>query len=678
MKPFALAKWIRNQDCMGINTYAEFSQDFTPLEAPKIKLSCDGNFVLYLNDSFVGCGQYQGYEDLQFFEEYDLSPFLIGGVNHLRILAHHPGKDFSTHRASPAGLIFEVTDGGQVLCASSSETLSRPDTRYRFGEEVGKVTGQLGFTFAFDQTAAPAPWQASVLSSRSLELRRRPIKQLKILPPAPTLLHSYGTFRDTEEASPALQMQNAYLKTTSDPRPVYFPYFPGIPLTAPDGDGTFVLVDLGEESTGFFSMEIELSAPAKILVGWGEHLSDLRVRTAIDGRNFAFSLTLPAGRQTVEFPLLRLGLRYLQLHIYAPDCTLYYAGIRPTLYPIGKPAPAPIQDALHQKIYETCIHTLHLCMHEHYEDCPWREQALYAMDSRNQMLIGYHVFRETRFAKASLELIAHSLRADGFLELCSPARVSVNIPAFSAIFLVQLQEYLQYSNDRAFVKRMLPTARRVADNFLHRIERNGLIRAIPGYWNFYEWQGSLSGNQPDQNSPRRSYDAPLCAFVAMGLAALAKICDELGEDGSCYRSCKDRMAKAVQKFWAPEQGCYATYLAEEKIHHFCELTNALFFCADLVPQKRKEKVLKKLRHGPLIPITLSHSIFKYQALLSDPNNIDFVLADIAERFGAMLFSGATTFWETDLGEQDFSNAGSLCHGWSAVPAYVYFLIKEIE
>ncbi len=41
-----------------------------------------------------------------------------------------------------------------------------------------------------------------------------------------------------------------------------------------------------------------------------------------------------------------------------------------------------------QKIYDVSIYTLKCCMHEHYEDCPWREQALYTMDSRNQMLCG--------------------------------------------------------------------------------------------------------------------------------------------------------------------------------------------------------------------------------------------------------------------------------------------------
>ena len=32
---------------------------------------------------------------------------------------------------------------------------------------------------------------------------------------------------------------------------------------------------------------------------------------------------------------------------------------------------------------------------------------------------------------------------------------------------------------------------------------------------------------------------------------------------------------------------------------------------------------------------------------------------------------ATTFWETIDGASAFDNAGSLCHGWSGIPAWFY-------
>ena len=64
--------------------------------------------------------------------------------------------------------------------------------------------------------------------------------------------------------------------------------------------------------------------------------------------------------------------------------------------------------------------------------------------------------------------------------------------------------------------------------------------------------------------------------------------------------------------------------------------------------------------------------FVYDALLAaDKENKDFVLADIREKYGYMLENGATSFWETIVGEADFNKAGSLCHGWSAMPIYYY-------
>ena len=49
----------------------------------------------------------------------------------------------------------------------------------------------------------------------------------------------------------------------------------------------------------------------------------------------------------------------------------------------------------------------------------------------------------------------------------------------------------------------------------------------------------------------------------------------------------------------------------------------------------------------------------------------FVFDTIADQFGSMLYKNATTFWETIVGAYDFDRAGSLCHGWSAIPVYFY-------
>ena len=52
----------------------------------------------------------------------------------------------------------------------------------------------------------------------------------------------------------------------------------------------------------------------------------------------------------------------------------------------------------------------------------------------------------------------------------------------------------------------------------------------------------------------------------------------------------------------------------------------------------------------------------------------WVLADIEAVYKPMLDAGATSVWETEKGEADFSRAGSLCHGWSAMPVYYYHIL----
>ena len=76
------------------------------------------------------------------------------------------------------------------------------------------------------------------------------------------------------------------------------------------------------------------------------------------------------------------------------------------------------------------------------------------------------------------------------------------------------------------------------------------------------------------------------------------------------------------------------------------------------------------------PATLSMKAFKYDALLavSREKYAPCVLSEIDEVFGRMLDAGATSFWETELGEADFGGAGSLCHGWSALPVYFYSIL----
>ena len=97
------------------------------------------------------------------------------------------------------------------------------------------------------------------------------------------------------------------------------------------------------------------------------------------------------------------------------------------------------------------------------------------------------------------------------------------------------------------------------------------------------------------------------------------------------------------------------------------LGNALAILAGL--ELDKEYVYEKIVNGELFDCSLSMKIFKYDALLT-ANKAKWqgqVRDEIRKGYKKMLDTGSSTVWETIEGASAFDNAGSLCHGWSAIP-----------
>ena len=676
--PFESAQFIWHPDGYAINETMEFHKEIT-ITAPlhcRMLIHANSHYALYINEQFVANDQFPDYEHSRVYDELDISAFLIPGVNTLSITAYCQGEDSSTYRAYPAELAFVIYEDSHIIAVSDETTTVRRDIRYA-SSGVSKVSGQLSYSFDYDSTLVPGEFMPSAVSGPCCPMQPRPIQKLHLDPPEPADLISIGHFSDPSPIQNyAERMQKAAIISAVPPQPISIPCSDGVALS-----NNWVLIDLRKEQTGYLILDVDLPCETDILIGWGEHLEDLRVRTSVGGRCFAARFRGKAGRNTFFYPIKRLGLRYLQLHVYAEAFTLYYAGVSSSRYPLSTTNLFTCADQLHSQIYRTSLRTLQGCMHEHYEDCPWREQALYTMDSRNQMLCGYYAFEEYDFAKASLKLIGLSLRPDHLLELTSPARVSITIPSFSAIYLVQLAEYLKYSGNLAFIQEMLPVAIDIAEGFIARIDEKGIIRRLQGdaYWNFYEWQVGLEGHLGQEDPLSQSaYDAPLSAFVSMALQSLSTICHSLKDAAGAqrYDSIAAQLNLALHRiFFVPTSGCYATTLTGDSLGHYAELTQALLLLCGAVPEATRSSVLDALAgksHVELYPITLSHSIFKYEALMTAPDQYArFVFNTIAEQFGSMLYQNATTFWETIVGAYDFDRAGSLCHGWSAIPVYFY-------
>ncbi len=685
--PFLNAKWIWHNDFHKTNVYLNFYQSLCAKKGKKyiLYISADSNYALYINGKFFESGQFADYPEYKVYDELNVTDALCEGENQLHIVGYWQGMDSSTYRKESAGLLFEMLEDGNSICASGENTRVSLNSAYK-SDGVSLVTSQLGFGFEYDCTKEDEKigLKNADVQEKSAQMYPRPVKKLCIGEEKECGVAAKGEFRDVGKGGNLAEiMYRAYLCSHRLPDDrIIFPNNDGVGFKAQydSSCGVYVVIDLGEECAGYTKLRFEVPEECDVLVGYGEHLEDLRVRSTIGVRVFTNKYHAKKGVNEFFAPMRRLGLRYMQLHIYSPDVKIYYAGICPTNYPLNRDAFFKCSDHLHNKIYEVCVNTLVHCMHEHYEDCPWREQALYSMDSRNQMLCGYYAFGEYDFAKASIRLIAKSIREDNLIELCSPARCPITIPCFCAILVTQVYEYLLYSGDKDFAREMLDTIKAITDEFVSRRCENGLIKALhePKYWNFYEWQTNMSGSYGIDDPDKITYDAPLNCFVSMALRSLSNVYGILGNKAQkekYFELHKDINNCIEREFWCCEKKAYYTYInvnSGEK-SHFAKLTQALVADCDAVPEEKMEDVLYAIAKGDLYEATLSHSVFVYDALMKKPEKYArFVLDDIADRWGKMLYNNATTFWETEKGSEDFHGAGSLCHGWSAVPLYVYF------
>ena len=436
------------------------------------------------------------------------------------------------------------------------------------------------------------------------------------------------------------------------------------------------LLDFGAEAVGVFRLRLTSQKAQNIQICYGEHIVDGWVRDKIDSRDFSISYRAKAGQNDYFGYFRRLGLRYAEIRVEEEIDSLEME-ILPRFYPL-QTVDFACEDKDLRAIYEVCRRTLTLCMHDHYEDCPWREQAMYAMDSRNQMLCGYYAFQEYAFPRACLRLMAEGLREDGLLPICFPAGIDLTIPSFSLHYFMAVREYGDYSGDWTLAREILPVLEKLLQTYLARIDETGATTTFssPAHWNFYEWAEGLSSDVGEV-LPRRP-DLVLNCLLSLSLQNMAHICEKLGVENKYAAKAEQINAAINTLFYDEKQKGYTMYASNGGCS---ELGNGLAVLCGAAKGERAKAICDVLASdNAWTKITLSMKCFKYDALLKtdDVAYQKYILDDVKTVYGKMLGEGATSVWETELGEKDFDGAGSLCHGWSALPVYYLWKFGIVE
>ena len=652
MNAFEKSKWIWTDAEALPDEYAEFIEqvDFFGKKA-EIYISSDSNYTVYVNGSLAAFGQYADFPYMKVYDCIDLSRYMRQGKNVIAIRVWYYGIDTtSTYYPGTAGLIYSLYSDGALTAYSSARTPSRKSPTF-VSHKCKGITMQLGLSFEYDSKRADA-WMLGEVDEKYPFTNSREIDISTKMRPRTCLPTEFGeTVRGREISGNGI---------------------------VPQSEGGRIF-DLGREAVGFISLKFKAESDSPVTVAFGEHIVDGHVRREVGGRDFSFVYHPTRGEINYYMNAFRrFGCRYIELISDAPitDAEVY---LRSVIYPTVRREYPDSLTLAEQKIYDACVYTLECCMHEHYEDCPWREQALYTMDSRNQMLAGYYAFGEYLFPKANLELIAEDNRPDGLLSICYPVKRDFAIPSFSLHFITECEEYLGYSGDEDFIRRIYPKIEKTLNTFISRIDGTGLVKSFEGknMWNFYEWEDGLDGEicSGKEALPAR-YDALLNTLLSYAISRMISINERLGFDTDSLVKTKNAINRAINAhFYNDGAGLYET---AESTGHYAKLTNALAILSGAAEGERARAIAERLAtDSTLVDASLSMRAFLYDALISvDKDRYSaFVLADIERIYTPMLKTGNNTVWETELGEKDFDSAGSMCHGWSAIPIYYFNTLK---
>lgn len=630
-------KWIWENDKPGWDEYTVFHDEFDVAHSDDIQLyiSADSRYEAFLNGECVGFGQYADYPHYKVADSLDLSKACREGRNSLEIVVWYYGESSSCYIPGQAGLFFEVRQSGNVLSRSSEKTLCAKEPHYQSGR-CKKITGQLGYGFRYDSRKTDPIWHKAVATGYETTLHDRPIELLETLP----------------------ERHGKIIKT--------------------DNDGRRILLDLGCEEVGLLDFELESDGRQTITISWGEHIEDGWVRRLIGSRDFSVEYIAEPGPNHYTNWMRRFGGRYLEFSAENP-VRLKNAGFIPVMYPV-KEVQFDAGTPTRQAIYDVCVRTLRLCMHEHYEDCPWREQALYAMDGRNQIVAGFAAFGETRFPRACLALMAQDRREDGLLSITSPCGTDLAIPSFSLHWFTEMREYAEYSGDLSLIKESWNKLCSVLDVFLKR-RKNGVVMSFTEacHWNFYEWAPGLEGSL--HGTSKENTDLIINSLTALAVESMAK----MSEMSGCTlpfdaEATNTGIREAAHNFFLDSNNRFEDFQGSGRSS---QLGTSLAILSGIATGDEAIRLARELVLDPqdsgLTGITLSMKCFLYDALLKvDANGYrEFILSDIEKVYKKMLDAGATSVWETEKGQADFGNAGSLCHGWSAMPVYYYHKLLSI-
>jgi alpha-L-rhamnosidase len=537
------------------NLFVGFRASFFPPAKEKVFLRATGATVyrVFLNGDFLGYGPARGPQGYFRVDEWELTRRLQPGANVIAFEVAGYNANSYYLLDQPSFLQAEVVAADKVL--ASTEGKGAPFTALVLPERVQKVqrySFQRPFSEAYrlarsydhwrtETTPPAAAAKCSVQAAKALLPRRVNYPDYTLRQPSWIVAHGQlktdlqvskpwkdrsltaigpklGGYPEAQlETVPSLELQsvaNATCDTNSQP------YTPGTGLDVKSG--TFQIADFGCNLTGFIGVKVVCQNKTRLFLTFDEILSGSDVDFKRLGCVNIVSYELQPGTYNLE-SFEPYTCRYLKLFTLEGDCTVENLYLREYAGAGVWQAQFAASDERLNRLFAAGRETFRQNALDIFMDCPSRERAGWLCDSYFTARVAKDLCGDTRIEKNFYENFQLPAKfpflPEGMLPMCYPAdhNDGVFIPNWSLWFVVELEEYLARSGDRATVEALRPRVLRLLDYFKKFKNEDGLLEKLES-WVFVEWSAANSFVQ-DVNYPSNM-------LYAKALAAAGRLYDK--------------------------------------------------------------------------------------------------------------------------------------------------------
>jgi hypothetical protein len=469
------------------------------------------------------------------------------------------------------------------------------------------------------------------------------------------------------QATPALRGVEKLLKPGEGPCWV---------STAGAGGDPYITIDFGKEVTGYVRLRLKGVAGGIVDLGYSEtllngHVDPLRNN---DGVNYADRYIMRDGPQAWELFFWK-GFRYVQLTFRncAKPVELESVKVLFTSYPVRYRGSFACSDPLLTKIWEVGRWTLQLCMHDCYEDGPWREQAQWVGDAQVELQTNYAAFADLALATKYLRQTAQSQAEDGALPGAWPYVVATYpkrqppppilwMVPYMAQWVSTLREFYRFTGEGELVHELFPHVVRLMAYFDRYLDTHGLLADAPGF-SFEDWASGAQSSAKRHQEPTGLN----CLYYRslLDAAELASLAGDGQRQAEWMRKADTVKESINDRLWSEEKGVYMhARIGEESAGGIAPQDSVFAAYSGVAPADRIKGSLDTLFHNhpaDQTQINTPYKYFFYLAALRRAGQHEQALEATRTAYGKMLDAGATTWWEY------FDGLASLCHAWSTGP-----------